>query len=134
MLHRLTGVMLIAYLLIHIVALTGLQNPITWHEKMILFTSPVFLLFEYLLFLPILFHSLNGIRLVIVEWTESGSAKHKSMLTAVYAVSAILAVVMGLIFMGHKPYDKAGVEKYNQQFQKTVVAPEAKTDLEKIVE
>lgn len=119
MLHRLTGVMLIGYLIVHIMALTGLHDPISWHEKMTLFTSPVFKFVEYLLFLPILFHSLNGIRLIIVEWTDKGSKGHKKMLAAVYAVSVILASVMLLVFYGgsHGEYDKEGVEKYNKELQ-----------------
>lgn len=122
MLHRLTGIMLIAYLIIHIMALTGLHDPVTWHEKMQLFTTPVFSFVEYLLFLPILFHSLNGIRLIIVEWTDNGSKNHKKMFAAVLVVSVILAGVMGMVFMGHTAYDKAGVEQYNKKFETSVSA------------
>ena len=118
MLHRLTGVMLIGYLIVHITALTGLHDPIDFAEKMELLASPIFQAFEYLLFLPILFHSLNGIRLIIVEWTDNGSKNHKKMLAAVYSVSVILATVMLLVFLNHEPYDKAGVDKYNERFQK----------------
>ena len=117
MLHRLTGVMLIGYLIVHIMALTGLHDPVTWHEKMLLFTTPVFSFVEYLLFLPILFHSLNGIRLIIVEWTDNGSKNHKKMFAAVLVVSVILAGVMGMVFMGHTAYDADAVEKYNKKFE-----------------
>jgi succinate dehydrogenase / fumarate reductase, cytochrome b subunit len=117
MLHRLTGVMLIGYLIVHIMALTGLQDPIDFAEKMELLTHPIFQFFEYLLFLPILFHSLNGIRLVIVEWTDKGSKNHKKMLAAVYTVSAILAAIMAVVFYNHEPYDKDGVHRYNQRLQ-----------------
>lgn len=116
MLHRLTGVMLIGYLIVHIMALTGLHDPISFAEKMELLTHPIAQGLEYLLFLPILFHSLNGIRLIIVEWTDNGSKNHKKMLAAVYVVSALLALAMGLIFLQHEPYDKAKVDQYNKRF------------------
>ena len=109
MLHRLTGVMLIGYLIIHIMALTGLHDPVSFAEKMEFLSSPMFQFTEYLLFLPILFHSLNGIRLIIVEWTDNGSKNHKKMFAAVLVVAVILAGVMGMVFMGHSDYDKDAV-------------------------
>lgn len=115
LLHRLTGIMLIAYLLLHIYVLTGLYDPQAFAEEMKLLTTPAAQFVEYLLFLPILFHSLNGIRLIIVEWTEGGSANHKKLLAAVYAVSVILATAMLLLFLNHEPYDLQGVEEYTKR-------------------
>ena len=128
MLHRLTGVMLIGYLMIHIFALTGLHDPVVWHEKMELFTSPLFTALEYMLFLPILFHSINGVRLIVVEWTNSGSRNQKKMLAATYAVSVLLAGAMLFVFLGHEAYDTKGVEKYNEKFQKEVKAESCSTE------
>ena len=106
LLHRLTGILLIAYLLIHIFVLTSLYDPQAFAEEMKMLSSPLFVAFEYLLFLPILFHSLNGIRLIVIEWTDQGSKNQKKMLVAVYAVSVILAAAMLIIFLQHEPYEK----------------------------
>ncbi|MCB0280276.1 MAG: succinate dehydrogenase, cytochrome b556 subunit [Calditrichaeota bacterium] len=116
-LHRLTGVMLIGYLLIHIFVLTSLYDPAAFAEEMELLSSPVFQAFEYLLFLPILFHSINGLRLVIVEWTDKGSKNHKKMVLAVYVVSAILATAMLIIFLNHEPYEnsKEKIDDYTKR-------------------
>lgn len=117
-LHRLTGIILIGYLLVHILVLTSMYDPAKFAEEMELLTSPAAKVLEYLLFLPILFHSINGIRLIIVEWTDRGSKNHKKMLGAVYAVCTLLAVAMGIIFLTqHKPYDvyKQDVDEYTKR-------------------
>lgn len=106
LLHRLTGVLLIAYLLVHIYVLTGLYDPAAFAEEMEILTNPAVQMVEFMLFLPILFHSINGIRLVIIEWTDKGSRYQKPMIAAVYAVSVILAIAMLIIFLNHEPYSK----------------------------
>lgn len=106
LLHRLTGVLLIAYLLVHIYVLTGLYDPEAFAAEMEILTLPAVQMVEFMLFLPILFHSINGIRLVIIEWTDKGSRLQKQMIYAVYAVSVILATAMLIIFLNHEPYSK----------------------------
>jgi succinate dehydrogenase / fumarate reductase cytochrome b subunit len=67
-LHRLTGLGLIAYLLLHIVE-TGQRQAgeAAWSGLMALFTTPVFRGLEYLLFAAFVFHALNGARLLVTE-------------------------------------------------------------------
>jgi succinate dehydrogenase / fumarate reductase cytochrome b subunit len=115
LLHRLSGLLLIAYLLLHIFVLTSLYDPQAFAEEMEMLNNPIAIAVEYMLFLPILFHSINGIRLIIVEWTDSGSRNHKKMLIAVYGVSVLLATAMLIIFLNHKPYDKQGVDDYTKR-------------------
>lgn len=115
MLHRLSGVMLIGYLLLHIYVLTGLYDPQGFADEMKLLTHPAAQAVEFLLFLPILFHSLNGIRLIIVEWTDKGSKNHKKMLAAVYLVSVILAAAMLFLFLNHEPYQEQKVDSYTKK-------------------
>ena len=106
LLHRLTGVLLIAYLLVHIYVLTGLYDPLAFAAEMEILTHPAIQMVEFMLFLPILFHSVNGIRLVIIEWTDKGSSKQKPMIAAVYIISVLLAAAMLIIFLNHEPYSK----------------------------
>lgn len=67
-LHRLTGLGLVAYLLLHIIE-TGqrLAGGPAWEALMALFATPVFKLLEYLLFAAFVFHGLNGVRLHFTE-------------------------------------------------------------------
>lgn len=67
-LHRLTGLALLAYLLLHIgVTSARAFGPEVWEQTMDLVSAPVFKVGEYLVFLAFAFHATNGIRLVLVE-------------------------------------------------------------------
>ena len=67
-LHRLSGLGLIAYLLLHIVE-TGqrMAGEATWSGLMALFESPIFKGLEYLIFAGFIYHGFNGVRLLLTE-------------------------------------------------------------------
>lgn len=66
--HRLSGLGLIAYMVLHIVETANrIRGEQAWAGLMALFASPPFKVIEYLLFLMAVFHAMNGIRLILVE-------------------------------------------------------------------
>jgi succinate dehydrogenase / fumarate reductase, cytochrome b subunit len=66
--HRLSGLGLLAYMVLHIVETANrIRGEQAWAELMALFASPPFKVIEYLLFLMAVFHAMNGIRLILVE-------------------------------------------------------------------
>lgn len=67
-LHRLTGMGLLLYLLMHIV-LTAARvfGEATWRAAMAAVAHPVFKAGEFLVFAAFAYHALNGIRLILVE-------------------------------------------------------------------
>ncbi len=67
-LHRVTGLGLLAYFLLHIGLTTfrALGEP-AWAAAMARVSGPLFVAGEYLVFLAVAFHAANGIRLVLVE-------------------------------------------------------------------
>jgi len=67
-LHRLTGLGLLAYFLLHIfVTAARILGPDAWAQSMARVTGPVFRIGEYLVFAAFAFHAVNGIRLVAIE-------------------------------------------------------------------
>ncbi len=67
-LHRLTGLGLLLYFLLHIVVTTfRAYGPESWEKAMGTVSGPVFKFGEYLVFAAFAFHAVNGLRLVIVE-------------------------------------------------------------------
>lgn len=67
-LHRLTGLGLLAYFLLHIVVTSARAvSPERWKAAMASVSGPVFTLGEYLVFVAFAFHAINGIRLAIIE-------------------------------------------------------------------
>jgi succinate dehydrogenase / fumarate reductase cytochrome b subunit len=68
LLHRLTGLGLLAYFTLHIVVTSSRAfGPEAWHSAMGMVEGPLFKVGEYLVFAAFAFHGLNGIRLVLLE-------------------------------------------------------------------
>jgi succinate dehydrogenase / fumarate reductase cytochrome b subunit len=107
-LHRLTGLGLVAYLLLHIIE-TGqrLAGGPAWAALMALFATPVFKALEYLLFGAFVFHTLNGVRLHFTElgfllgrpaqpvYPYPSSIRRHRPLTYVLMILAGLIVLLG---------------------------------------
>lgn len=106
--HRLSGLGLIAYMILHIVETANrLRGAEAWQELMALFASPPFKVIEYLLFAAAVFHAANGIRLILTElgfflgkpkepvYPYTSSIKHHRPLT--YIIMALAALI---IFFG----------------------------------
>jgi len=66
--HRLSGLGLIAYMVLHIVETANrIRGEEAWVGLMALFASPPFKVIEFLLFALAVFHAMNGTRLLLVE-------------------------------------------------------------------
>jgi succinate dehydrogenase / fumarate reductase, cytochrome b subunit len=67
-LHRLTGLGLLAYFLLHIVVTSSRAfGEAPWARAMGAVSGPLFKVGEFLVFLAFAFHAVNGIRLGIIE-------------------------------------------------------------------
>ena len=67
-LHRVTGLGLLAYFLMHIfVTSARVLGPDSWQQAMALVSGPIFTVGEYLVFAAFAFHAVNGVRLALIE-------------------------------------------------------------------
>ncbi|MCE1165242.1 MAG: succinate dehydrogenase, cytochrome b556 subunit [Bacteroidetes bacterium] len=100
-LHRITGLGLTLYIMIHIIALTGLlKGETAFNEEMALFKSPIFLFGEWLLGALVMFHSLNGVRIALVDF-GNGARFHKEILTFVYILGVLMVTGMAYLIFLH---------------------------------
>jgi succinate dehydrogenase / fumarate reductase cytochrome b subunit len=94
--HRVTGLLLILYVWFHLSTLSALSIPGDYDAKMALFSSPLIVFFEWLLAIPVIFHAVNGGRLVLFE--IYGYRDDPAMIRWLFRVSAayvcLLAVFM----------------------------------------
>ena len=98
--NRVTGLLLIAYLYLHLGVLYLLtEGPGSWANVLNLFKNHWFLALESLLILFILVHGLNGLRLALVG-TGVGVRHQRAWFTAVTWVSLGLYVVVVLAMFG----------------------------------
>jgi succinate dehydrogenase / fumarate reductase cytochrome b subunit len=103
--HRLSGLGLLAYMVLHIVETANrIRGEEAWAGLMALFASPPFKVIEYLLFAAAVFHAMNGVRLLLTElgfflgkpkepvYPYSTSVKRHRPLT--YIIMALAGLIM----------------------------------------
>jgi succinate dehydrogenase / fumarate reductase cytochrome b subunit len=67
-LHRLTGLGLLSYFVLHILLTSSRAlGQDAWEQSMARVSGPLFLLGEYLVFVAFAFHAINGVRLALAE-------------------------------------------------------------------
>jgi len=110
LIQRVTGILIVLYLFAHLYSIGEaflygkVMNGFKWDPKgvdafnhgMHLYSSPFFHLMEYLLMLGVLFHMLNGLRVIMADWFGF-TRVHKSLFWLSMAVS-VLAAVVGVFF------------------------------------
>ena len=94
-LNRLTGLILVAYLLAHFVVLSRLASgPDGWDDLLGLFGSRPFLVGDVLLAAAVIFHGLNGLRVIMLtlgRGTERSGLLFGVVLVASVAIGALAA-------------------------------------------
>jgi succinate dehydrogenase / fumarate reductase cytochrome b subunit len=90
-LHRVTGVGVFIFLLVHIVdtAFIG-WGPELYNKAMALYRIPLFRVGEVVLVGMVLYHALNGIRIFIIDFWPETTAIHRKL---AYAVGITFAVI-----------------------------------------
>ncbi len=96
--HRITGIILVLYLWFHLYTLSSLHTPEVYNWKMGIMFMPVIVFFAWLSSIPVIFHALNGGRLILYE--SFGSRNDESMIRWTLYLCFIYVVILGiLIFM-----------------------------------
>jgi succinate dehydrogenase / fumarate reductase cytochrome b subunit len=101
-LRRFTGVALVLYLFTHMWVIGSItQGPEAFNARLNLVQTPFFKLAEIALLAAVVYHGLDGIRLLLVNWFKVTDYR-KSLFYAVLAVSVLLVIAGGipiLLFM-----------------------------------
>jgi len=111
-LHRLTGLGILAYFLMHIfVTGSRVGGPEQWDSAMAFFDSPVFKVGEFMVFLAFAYHALNGIRLIFVELGflvgkpglpsypyNYSTLRQRPLFVAVMVIALVLMIIGGADF------------------------------------
>ena len=97
-LHRVSGIALIVYLFLHIASITkaGQADPSQYDVVMRRFQEPDFKIGEIALWAAVLFHGINGIRILLVDFVFERSHVSKSLFWW-FAVVILILLVVGSI-------------------------------------
>ena len=93
MAHRVTGFLVFFFLLLHIVDVSLVSRPELYDEVHALYGNVLLRLFEVGLLFALVFHSLNGLRVVMVDFFPGSIANEKAVLKAVVLLTLVLTAV-----------------------------------------
>lgn len=99
-LHRISGFAIFAFLCLHIVDVsTYALSPARYDELHMLYGTAPMRVFEAGLLVAILFHTLNGLRLVAVDVVDLGIDASRRALMVVAALTALLGAAGGAVIV-----------------------------------
>jgi succinate dehydrogenase / fumarate reductase cytochrome b subunit len=86
--HRVTGVGILLFLLIHIVDITliGFGRTV-YNDGIAIFSTPVIRVTSLALIASVLYHSFNGLRIIVVDFWPGGHKYQRQMFWGVVALS-----------------------------------------------
>lgn len=98
-LHRITGLALLFYLFFHIHSITEANqaDPTSYDLMIRRFQEPDFKLGELMLYAALLFHGINGLRILLVDFTVGGTRWHKKIFWG------FSLLILGLLIAGAVP-------------------------------
>jgi succinate dehydrogenase / fumarate reductase, cytochrome b subunit len=100
LLHRVTGVAILLFLLVHIVDITILGfGPTVYNNALTVFSYPFVRIVSLGLIVAVLYHSFNGLRITLIDFWPAGARYQSQMFVGVLAVTAIGFLAMGYYIM-----------------------------------
>ena len=86
-LHRISGFLVFFFLLLHIVDVSLITRPHLYNEVHALYGNILLRLFECGLLLGLLYHSLNGLRIVVIDFFDEGVRYQQALFQAVVVIT-----------------------------------------------
>ena len=92
-LHRITGVLLFFFLFAHVVDTAMVRvSPEVYNTAVETYKNPVVGLMEVGLVGAVLFHALNGLRIILIDFWDKGPRFQRQMTYGVVGIAAVLFV------------------------------------------
>ena len=98
--HRISGVAIWAFILLHVldIWLVG-ANPALYDEVLAVYASPIGRVMETLLGAALLYHALNGLRIVIMDFWPATTRWHKQLWYASWILFLVIGIPVALQIM-----------------------------------
>ena len=100
--HRVTGVLIFFFLFVHVLDTALVRvSPEDYDKVVATYKTPIVALLEYGLVAAILFHALNGLRVIAVDFWSKGPRYQKQMLWTVVGIWVVLMAGAFYPVLGH---------------------------------
>ena len=97
--HRVSGILVFFFLLLHIVDVSLVRWPGLYDDVHAVYGNVVLRVFEVGLLFALVFHSLNGLRIVAVDFFPGAVANERRLLSAVVLLTLALGVPGAFVIM-----------------------------------
>ena len=120
LLHRVTGLGILAFLIIH-VADTAIvvYNPEFYDHTLDIYRSPLFRVAELAIFFAVVYHALNGLRIIIQDFWPIAMMHQRRLAWAAAGITAVailpVAWIMLAPLVGLRP--EPGVERHERRMR-----------------
>jgi succinate dehydrogenase / fumarate reductase cytochrome b subunit len=93
LLHRITGLGVLLFLLVHIVDITLIGfGPTIYNDAIAIFSTGIIRLISLALIASLLFHAFNGVRIILIDVWPSGYKYQQGMFIAVLVLTIVLFI------------------------------------------
>jgi succinate dehydrogenase / fumarate reductase, cytochrome b subunit len=101
-LHRISGATIFFFLFVHVLDAAMLRvSPQTYNAVLGTYKNPVVGLMEFGLIAAVLFHALNGIRIILIDFWSEGPRYQRLMLGVIGVVFLMAMVAAGVVVAIH---------------------------------
>ncbi len=94
MAHRLSGIAIVVYLVLHVWGLKALTDRNAFNELIAGYHAPIYKVGEFLLLAAVAYHAMNGLRIVLIDFL-GWSPNQKRLFWTLGVVTAVIIVVGG---------------------------------------
>ena len=100
--HRLTGVGVLLFLFAHIIdtMLVG-WGPEVYDKVIAVYSHPIFRTSEVFLFAAVLYHSLNGIRIILIDFWPGTTRYHKQIFYVMMFIFVAAMIPVSYLMLRH---------------------------------
>ena len=121
LLHRVTGLGILAFLIIHVVETAlVIWNPALYDMFIASYKTLVFRIAELLIFFAVLFHALNGLRIIVQDFWPASMRRSRQLSVAAVIATAILMIPVTWIMLGpvFGLRDEPGIERHQERMER----------------
>lgn len=98
-LHRITGFLVFAFILLHVVDVSTVNSPRIYNAIHRLYGNVFLRLFEVGLLFGLLYHALNGLRVIMIDFFPSAIKNERGVFIFMLSLASVLTVAGGVIIL-----------------------------------
>ena len=99
--HRISGIAIWAFLVLHVVDifLVG-AAPDTYDTLLAIYAHPIGIVLEWLLGAAVLYHALNGLRIIIIDFWPALTRYHRELWYASWVLFFLIGIPVTVVIFG----------------------------------